>query len=146
MSMFPWLLCKFEKINSNQHLFFFLVQNLWLNVYLQILHFHFTLHFDLWPRIKGKVKKYFILYNFFVNVLPILKFGKICNFRTLISIWVSPLLFGWHFFCVEDGILQSKWKCIYSKWNIWDIMNGKKEEENIIELESEKKILVYKRM
>jgi hypothetical protein len=35
-------------------------------------------------------------------------------------------------FFVEDGIFQSK-------WNIWNIMNGTKMEENIIEQESEKK-------
>jgi hypothetical protein len=53
---------------------------------------------------KGKSEEFFIFYNLFVNVLPILKFSKICNFRTPISIWVCLV----DNFFVEDGTFQSK--------------------------------------
>ncbi len=93
--------------------------------------FPFYTTFWIMTKKKGKVKNFFILYDLFVNVLPILKFGKICNFWTPISIWVLHFCLVDNFF-VEDGIFQSK-------WNIWNIMNGTKMEENIIEQESEKK-------
>jgi hypothetical protein len=56
---------------------------------------------------KGESEEFFIPYNLFINVLPILKFGKICNFRTPISIWVSPFCGRWN--------IPIKMKCIYSK-------------------------------
>jgi hypothetical protein len=96
----------------------------------QILHFHTISHFELWPTWRGKMNENFMFYNLLVNVLPIFwNWIKFCIFVPLLFAWVFPPSSSWQFF-MKDKRVQSKWKYIFSKWNIWNIyewnINGRK--------------------
>lgn len=100
------------------------------SIIFQILHFHTISHFELWPTWRGKMNEIFMFYNLLVNFLPTF-WNLIKKFisTTLLFAWVFWPSSSWQFF-MKNKRVQSKWKQIFSKWNIWNIyewnINGRK--------------------